>query len=287
MFDVRTLDGHRYVMRIYSDEETTMRENQAEMFWLDALIRDTDIHVTEPIHRRDGVYIGNITIPGVPPERRCVLFGWIPGRPFEESVSIDNYHKYGQVMAALHNHASTLNPLPTYINPKRWDKAFYYPNEPVVYNTPEYRHLFPLERIGLIDTVIARADLVFKRLFSDQENLILIHGDLHYWNVHVHKGELYVIDFEDINLGYPVQDIAVVFSCGRDQDDYQDLIREFKRGYSSIRPWPDEDEYTIETLIAARTVMFINYVARIDPSSEEYIKERCAHLQVYLKNFDN
>jgi len=285
MFEVRSEDGGRFVLRIYSDEETTLRENQAEMFWLDALIRDTDLKVTEPVPRRDGEYITIISVPGVPADRRCVLFKWIPGRPIEESLSSDNYYKYGQVLAELHNHAATLNPLLSHINPKQWDKVFYYPDEPIVYNKPEYSHLFPVERVDIIDQVIARADRVFNRLFTDQDNLILIHGDLHYWNIHVHRGDLYVIDFEDINLGYPVQDIAVTLSYGRDRDGYAKWIEAFKRGYSDIRPWPGETEYTIETLIAARSVMFINYVARIDSSPEVYINERCGRLKQYLNKY--
>ena len=54
MFKIRTVDAEKFVMRIYSDEETTLRENRAEMFWLDALMRDSDIPVTEPVPRRDG-----------------------------------------------------------------------------------------------------------------------------------------------------------------------------------------------------------------------------------------
>ena len=131
MFEVGTVDGRKYVMRIYSDEETTLRENQAEMFWLDALIRDTDLKVTEPVKRRDGKYISIVSVPGVPPERRCVLFKWIPGKPLEDSLTSEYYLKYGQILAKLHNHASYLNPLPSNINPKRWDRVFFYPDEPL------------------------------------------------------------------------------------------------------------------------------------------------------------
>jgi Ser/Thr protein kinase RdoA (MazF antagonist) len=286
MFQVRSQTGERFVLRIYSDEETTLKENQAEMFWLDAIIRDTDIKVSEPVPRRDGEYISHITIPGVPPNRRCVLFKWIPGRPLEEHLSPENYFNYGQLLARLHQHAATLNPLPDSIQPKKWDKVFYYPDEPVVYNTPQYSRFFPPHRIQLINQVIERADRLFERLFSDQGGLILIHGDLHFWNLHYHRGELYALDFEDINLGYPVQDIAVSLSYGRDREGHPEWKVAFKEGYCSQREWPDEDQRTIETLVAARTVMFINYVARIDPSPEEYIKSRCERLEEYLREYN-
>ncbi len=285
MFQIRSEDGERFVLRIYSDEETTVRENQAEMYWLAALKRDTDLKVTEPIARRDGEYITIVSVPGVPDERRCVLFKWIPGRTLENYLNSENYYKYGQTLAKLHNHATTLNPLPQNIRPKKWDKVFYYPDEPVIYNTPEYSHLFPSERIELLEKVIAQANDLFERLFADQNSQILIHGDLHYWNIHFYRGELYVIDFEDINLGYPVQDVAVTLSYGRQSDGYNEWKDAFKQGYSSVRTWPFESERTIETLMAARSVMFINYVARIDPSPEEYLDERCEQLVQFLKTY--
>jgi Ser/Thr protein kinase RdoA (MazF antagonist) len=283
MFEVRTADGGRYVLRIYSDEETTLKENQAEIYWLNALVRDTHLRVSEPVSRRDGGHITVVTVPGVPPDQRCVLFRWIPGRPLEHHLTLANYHKYGQALATLHNHAYSLNPLPPHIRPKRWDKVFYYPDEPVVYDTPAYARLFPRERIELLECVIERADAVFARLFADRDGEILIHGDLHFWNVHLHRGQLYLLDFEDINRGYPIQDIAVTLYYGRQHPRYPERRAAFRGGYESVRPWPAEDECTIQTLMAARMVMFMNYVARVDPSPGAFIEERCADLVRFLE----
>jgi Ser/Thr protein kinase RdoA (MazF antagonist) len=283
LFKIRSTGGEKYVMRIYSEEETTLRENRAEMFWLETLMRDTDLRVTEPVRRRDGEYINVITVPGVPAERRCVLFKWIPGRTLESNPSVKYYFKYGQALAKLHEHAHSLKPLPEDIQPKRWDKVFYYPDEPVIYDTPAYRHLFSPQRIAIINDIIDEADTLFKRLFADEDGLSLIHGDLHFWNVHVYRGELYLIDFEDVMLGYPVQDVAVALSYGMQRDGYEAWRAAFQRGYSSVRPWPAESVRILETLVAARNVMFINYVARVDASPEAYIERRCADLSRFLQ----
>ena len=285
MFKVRSDQGERYVMRIYSEEETTPRENQAEMFWLNALIQDTDLHVVEPIPRRDGDFITPVQVMGVPGERRCALFKWIPGRPLEEHLSTENYCKLGMISAKLHNHAASLPTLPQEIQPKKWDRVFYYPDEPVVYDKPGYHHLFPYKRLSLLNRVIEKSQTLFSRLFSEQGDPILIHGDLHFWNVHVHHGELYIIDFEDISLGYPIQDIAVTLYYGRDRKDYPSLVKALKRGYTGIRPWPDESQETIETLMAARAVNFINYVARVDNSPGDFIKRKCRDLEAYLEQY--
>lgn len=285
MFQLQTSDGKRYVLRIYSDEETTLRENQAEMFWLDALKRDTDLRIAEPVKRRDGNYITLARVPGVPGERRCVLFKWVPGRPLENTLNAVTYHKLGHTSAKLHNHAETLNPLPPHIQPKKWDKVFYYPDEPVVYNTVNYCHLFPPERVALLNEVIARANTVFAQLYAHPDQQILIHGDLHYWNVHLYRGELYVLDFEDVMLGYPVQDIAVTLSYGRQRERYREWREAFVQGYMRVRSWPTDGERVIETLMAARSVMFVNYVARIHASPQEYITQRCEDLKQFLDTY--
>lgn len=283
MFKIQSESGENFVLRIYSDEETTLAENRTEIFWLQALLRDTKIRVSQPVPRRDGEYITFTGLPGVPGEKRCVLFKWIPGRSLENYLNPTNYSNLGETMALLHDHAERLKPLPAGIQPKKWDRAFYYPDEPVIYNTALYRHLFSPERIKIIDRVIAKADIEFEKLYSDEEGQILIHGDLHYWNIHVFRGELYIMDFEDVMLGYPVQDIAITLYYGRGREEYASLREAFKRGYTRIRPWPIERTGQIEILIAARSVNFINYVARIEPSPGEYITEKCDELIQYLE----
>ena len=96
MFKVLSEGDERFVLRIYSDGESTLSENQTEIFWLDALKRDTDLRISEPVPRRDGEYITIATAPGVPGEKRCVLFKWVPGRTLEENLNPDNYFKLGE-----------------------------------------------------------------------------------------------------------------------------------------------------------------------------------------------
>jgi Ser/Thr protein kinase RdoA (MazF antagonist) len=79
MFKVQAEDGANYVLRIYSDTESTLKENQTEIFWLEALKKDTDLKVSDPVPRGDGEYITITAVPGVPGEKRCVLFKWSPG----------------------------------------------------------------------------------------------------------------------------------------------------------------------------------------------------------------
>ena len=155
----------------------------------------------------------------------------------------------------------------------------------MVYNTAAYKHLFPPPRIALIDRVIAVVDEEFDRLFADQDS-----ANSHSWGFALlecpclPEGSFTSLDFEDVMLGYPVQDVAVTLYYGRGRDDYPDLREAFKNGYTSMRAWPVERSGQLETLMAARSVNFINYVARIDPSPEDYIQARCTELKAFLEN---
>jgi Ser/Thr protein kinase RdoA (MazF antagonist) len=80
-----------------------------------------------------------------------------------------------------------------------------------------------------------------------------------------------VLDFEDVMLGAPVQDLAITLSYNRQHPEYEQLLAAFVEGYRSIREWPVEYEGQLLLLMAARSVMLINYVLRMGVAADEYI----------------
>jgi Ser/Thr protein kinase RdoA (MazF antagonist) len=186
-------------------------------------------------------------------------------------------------MAKLHNHAETLS-LPTQLRPKRWDRVFYYPDEPVVYNTPEYSHVFTPQQVALMERGIAGVEPILANLYRELGRPFLIHADLHFWNVHIYRGQLYVIDFEDLALGYPVQDIAICLYYLRNTSDYIELTAAFQAGYATERVWPSFSQRDLHTLWAARMLNFANYAAQVDDpqGAREFISERCKELEELL-----
>jgi Ser/Thr protein kinase RdoA (MazF antagonist) len=281
IFRVETEDREKYVLRIYSDDDSTIVENRTEVFWLNALQHDTNLRAITPVRRRDGEYITLASVPGVPPERRCILFNWIPGRPLEEQVTPDLYFQFGAMMAHLHIHSAQLT-LPAEIQPKRWDRVFYYPGERSIYRESKYRHLFPPGRIAMMDEAVSRCDRLLADLYQDPNPPMLIHGDLHFGNIHVSRGKLYFLDFEDICLGFPVQDVAIGLYYGRSLPDYPVLVRSFQEGYSSLRSWPVESPQLLAGLMAARNANFINYVAGILPTPQEMLNGMFKRLEQFL-----
>jgi Ser/Thr protein kinase RdoA (MazF antagonist) len=285
MFRVDAVNGHKYVLRIYSEADSSLAENQTEMVWLTALARDTDLPVIRPVARKDGETISRVRHAGIPQEKRCALYHWIPGTPLADHLSPQNYRKLGALMAGLHQHAASL-PLPARIQPKRWDKTYYFPGEEIVYNTPAYRHLYTPAQIKIIDRAVTVCDNYLASLYQRDDPPHLLHGDLHYWNVHLHRGTLYALDFEDMLLGYPEHDIAISLYYLRDETHYPQLAAAFQQGYTEIKEYPHLPDDKLHPLWLARMTNFVNYAATAFDDAESaraYISARCQEIDQYLK----
>lgn len=93
-------------------------------------------------------------------------------------------------------------------------------------------------------------------LFQDIEN-IRIHGDCHFSNVIYRPGEsLYLIDFDDMVMGPPVQDIWMLLPGGLD-DAFVELDF-FLEGYETFRPF---DRRTLRLVEPLRAMRFVHYMA--------------------------
>ena len=279
-FRVDTTTGERFALRVGTDPVDTEVDTPTEVAWLRALEEEPGIDAVHVIPTGDGADLVEIDHPGVDGLRTCVLFSWIPGRAIGDAAGPGDYHRRGELAARLHDHGQAWR-RPPGLRPLVWDRIFYYPTEPVVLYQEQYQHLLMPERTRIVRAVEAKAAAELARLHRDQQTFIL-HGDLHPWNIHTHRGRLVAFDFEDLMVGAPVQDVAISLFYNRDHEAYGELCSAFEEGYRSIRPWPVEWEGQLELLMAARTVSFINYVLRMDFEPEQYIPRWIERIQRVL-----
>ncbi len=97
-------------------------------------------------------------------------------------------------------------------------------------------------------------------LFGDCE-MIRIHGDCHHQNIILRPGEsFYIIDFDDMSIGPPVQDLWMLLP-GRVKDARRevDLLLE---GYETFRPFDDLSLALVEPLRAMRYIHFTAWCVR-------------------------
>lgn len=92
----------------------------------------------------------------------------------------------------------------------------------------------------------------------------ILHGDLHQWNVRNARGVLSPIDFEDLMLGWPVQDIATTLYYF-DGETFAQQRAAFQSGYTRRSPWPERHPGEIDSFIAARGLGLANFILN-DPN---------------------
>lgn len=286
IFRVDGANGERYALRISTPGQHSLHDNLIELAWLTALVRDTTLNVVTPVANQKGDYLTGVELPTVAEARRCVLFCWVPGRPLASQISPAHAYTLGTIMAALHDHAGMVRLSPN-LTPMTWHTVFYYHHEPVVIDDPAYASLFTPARQELIYTVAAVAEQILQALAQSTAERILIHGDLHPYNVHLARGRLYLLDFEDVLLGYPVQDVAVTFAALRRYPDYEKLWRALEAGYSQSRPWPVQSATQLTALIAARDLMMVNYAAQSEADPEAAVARICSRLMAAQSHLCN
>jgi len=265
IFRVDTDDGEKYILRVTMPEGGhTLDHVIAEMDWLAALARDTDLRVPKPVPSMDGSLVVEAQAPGVPEPRFCVIFSWVPGKDLVEDMSDTNIARLGELMAKLHTHAMTYHP-PEGLSLLQFDRVFPFP-EPVVLFDVEHATLFNSQRRNIYEKAITWAQQSITRLHVSREPMRILHGDLHQWNVRISRGVLSPIDFEDLMLGWPVQDIATtLYYFGG--ETYDRLRSAFKSGYTIYNQWPERNPGEIDSFIAARGIGLVNFILN-DPNPE-------------------
>lgn len=264
IFRVDTREGQKFILRVTLPEGGhTLDHVAAEMAWLAALSRDTELSVPRPVPARDGSLVVEAAAAGVPEPRLCVVFGWVPGTDLAGHLSPANLTRLGALVAGLHIHAQHFRP-PENLSLLAFDRVFPFP-EPVILFEERFAQLIPRERRALFESAVEQAQRAIERLQRSGEAMRIIHGDLHQWNVRWYRGVLSPVDFEDLMWGWPVQDIATTLYYFLDRPDYGALRQAFQQGYTQHSAWPERFSGEIDIFIATRGLGLVNFILN-DPN---------------------
>ena len=281
IYRVDTADGP-LALRIDYLQDHPDESTEVELAWLDALAADTDLDVARVVHANDGASTVYAGAPGVPGERRCTLFEWIPGKPLEDDMTPERYRQLGQLSAHLRLHGATFQPRR---RPMEMNTVFYWPDDPLVYHLPDHARHFTGDRMDLIERSIAAVEPAFSKL--DPAEAQIIHADLHLWNVHVYRNRMIALDFEDVAWGHPVQDVAITLFYGRTHPGYEELSSAFEEGYRTVAPWPVSYPGELEHFMAGRTLTFINFVLNLDDEPTDFFEVAFERLRGFLDKWSS
>jgi len=240
----------RYALRV-GDECRIHVEGleDIEAAWLDLLAADgivAPLSVTASGERR---WV-NVSHPGVRGTRVCSLFTWLDGVSLSERLSEVSMFSAGALLAELHDHAATnvaMTDVPANLHADR-----------VVYFHEENRVLTYRSSHGdLFVEAIDRAQVVLDQLWrSPPHEPHLLHGDFGPRNILSWRNRLFPIDFQDLQLGFDLQDVALSLADLRRSTP--ELAGSFAAGYSSVRRWPELSPAQEAAFAAARSLNAIN-----------------------------
>jgi len=248
-FRVDAEDDRRFAMRINVHSQSGPGQLDAEIAWIRALAAGGRVNVPAPQSSPDGRFI--LSRPG-PLGRplRAVLYSWLGGRMGVRVATPATLFQLGAATADLHDHAASWN-VP--------EAARFKPLPDLLYG-----HAFILpEREPFLRTL----DLS-KRLFDKlaRSPRIPIHYDLHLGNVKVDRGKLFVFDFDDAVLAWPILDASVTIGAIRRFPCAEELIAAYWQGLGK-KPFGFTDE-EFEGLVMCRRLFIANEIAGpIDPAS--------------------
>jgi Ser/Thr protein kinase RdoA (MazF antagonist) len=263
LFRVRTAEGRSYVIRLATPGWRTDEDLRAQVAWLGALARDTDVGAPVPVLPAGGDAFVGVSTAGVPGPTRCMVLSWVPGTPLGQRLSAANLAKMGALFARLHAHGLAFDP-PAGFTTRRMSSYLARGEKRVLFSA-EAEDAFTPESRRVFDAVRARVDAAFAGRYADPQGLRVIHNDLWHDNIKVHRGRLRPLDFEDTIWGYPVQDIAMAFLdllTDVTPEAYETYTAAFRRGYAALAPWPERYPGEIDDFGAGRVLWIANYVSR-------------------------
>jgi Ser/Thr protein kinase RdoA (MazF antagonist) len=281
IFRIDDARGQKFALRLNVNSRRTLENVRAELAWLEALNRETDLRVPVMVPTRDGNFLQFLEHENAPRTLLSALFEWIPGPNISDNLTDEVVEELGLVTAKLHTHASSFKlpdgcELPT-------TKSIFYDMPKHIFEMP-HEHL-PDSRLEVFERGAEVSQAVSNAVWARQPPRV-IHTDLHQWNLKQFRNRLAVFDFDDTALGQPVQDLATSLYYLRGEKNDAGFRDALERGYSRIAPWPTVNEYELEALQAARGLLLANdVVSTLNPEFQAIVPKFMEKTERRLRNF--
>lgn len=278
-FKVDAPDGNSYALRINTNSKKSPAQVEAEIRLLELIAAKKVIDAPVPVRTSSGHAYSKTSLDFLGKDVMAVLSHWIDGEDLGDEIADAELTQLGAAMAKLHKFASKV--------PKELVDAF--PRiDRTLFNSPDNLRKddprFDQEMRSLIDQAFEISDAVFAEI-SKSSDPIVIHADLHPSNVLKTSTGLAVIDFDDVGVGYEIQDLAITFFYLRDMPGKEELVLE---GYKSVSSLPDLKESHIEALLLSRQLLLLNDLLDVTTAEEiAYTPEYIEISKLRIKHFLN
>jgi Ser/Thr protein kinase RdoA (MazF antagonist) len=240
---------NRYLLRIHAMGDTDAIAS--ELTWLAALNQEAGLPVPAPVATPDGALQVNITTTGIPNGRVVSLMRWLDGRKLCKGLRPKHLVALGQVVARLHEFATTWRAPAGFVRP-HWDWEAQLGGSEFDHSREELVASMPPQFQEPFEIISQEARRVMQSLGKGPDAYGLIHADLYPENVLFKAGKAYPIDFEDVGYGYWMWDIAVALCQWAWGMDWERMRDAFRGGYTQIRPLPDAQWALLDLFVATQ-----------------------------------
>lgn len=274
--------SQKFALRISSPGWRTYTDLNSEALWLHDLAAGSQVGAAEPVASKDGKYLTIASYQGSK-QYHCLLMKWLSGTKFWENITSENIFKMGELFAKLHLFSENYNP-PEGFTKRKMNEVFAREEEVTLY-LKENRGKFSESEYDTLLRVKQKTDEAYKRLYNEYDDLMVISHDLHHENIIIDEsGKLRPFDFEDTCLGYPVQDIAMAMRDLMEDypSDFEKYLADFRRGYETLRTWPEKYENQIDEFMSGRMLWVANWVLNESIDFSEHLKWAIPKLERFL-----
>lgn len=278
----------RFALRIHRRALKRREWIESALTWLEAMQRDTGLCTPRPRRTRDGALLAEADVDGIDEPLFVSLLGWLEGHFYQPAeLSPDQVWQVGAFLGALHQHSAAYAPPPGFMLPRLdWEGLF---GQESPYNPGDAASIFTSEQTAVFERVAERVRQTMIALDREHSQFGLIHADLIAKNYLFNGSSVCAIDFDDCAFGYYLYDLAPPLLQFSALPGYAQLKDALWRGYTSVRPQPDERRPYLEAFIAARHVASCRWIAgnldhpNVRLRAPEIIRDRVAELVLYLE----
>ena len=245
VFEIGLNDGTFVIAKFYRPGRWSRDALQDELDFVAELAAE-ELPVVPPLKGTDGALLH------MADETPFAVFPRCGGRPVED-VTQEDWSQLGRLLARLHNVGERRKPR---------DRVTLGPQTSL---TNQLRYLVEGGFIptGVRDPYRTQVEAIIQELTPVFQGIssIRIHGDCHRGNILHRPGEAFhLIDFDDMALGPPVQDIWMLLP-GHPRESVAELDA-LAEGYETFRPFVWDELRLVEALRAMRYVHYAAWCAR-------------------------
>ena len=283
-FKVEHPDGGARLLRIHTPLDRSMGNHGAnaamvksELLWLEALRRETDLPVQQPVRNREEQLVTSIAA-----KRRvfhCTLLEWLEGELYARSLeSEETAAQLGALVGKLHHFGAHWQAPEGFTRPKR-DRVYFKKAIEALRPTTEDGRASSQDFRRLETSVEILTDLM--RVLPKKGRDGILHGDLHKGNFLYHEGQMRLIDFSMCAIGNYMFDLGV---CLSDMSTVLHPI--FLESYRDWMPLPANYARLVEGFFLGSMVATFSFWVNLPEGQELLVRKISLIAQEYAARFN-